>query len=114
MKKTFLTIIVTILVTWITFSVVRATRTGVERLWLVSAIKAPGTMAITEIQTDMNEGRYDLAKAKLQIFKDTWKRFDGGPDSFRGLGIGDILVAFSKIDTNSVSGNQPAPPRDIK
>ena len=101
--KTFLIIIVTAAITWITVSVIHGVRTGVERLWLISAIKVPGRMALSEIQTDMNAERYAVAKAKIDALMDTWQRFDSGPDSFRGSGIGDIMVAFSKLDTNSSS-----------
>jgi len=100
--KTFLVIFVTAVVTWIAASVFHGVQSGVEAFWLVSAVKAPGRMALTEIQEDMNAGRYQLAKAKIDVLKDTWQRFDSGPDSFRGLGIGDIMVAFSKIDTNRI------------
>jgi hypothetical protein len=100
MKKTFLVTIVTALLTWITFSVFQSLHKGVERLWLVSAIKVPGNKAIADIQSNMNEGRYKLAAAKLQALKDTWQRFDTGPDSFSGRGIGDIMVTFSKLDTD--------------
>ena len=100
--KTLLIIVVTIAGTWIVACVFHGVQTGVERFWLVSAVKAPGRMALTEIQEDMNAGRYQLAKAKIDVLKDTWQRFDSGPDSFRGLGIGDIMVAFSKLDTNSI------------
>ena len=100
--KTFLVIVVTAVVTWIVASVVHGVQTGTERLWLVSAVKAPGRMALGEIQANMNAGRYDLAKAKIDTLMDTWHRFDSGPDSFRGLGIGDIMVAFSRLDTNAV------------
>ena len=114
MKKTLLAIIVTALLTWITFSVVYSIRSGIERLWMVSAIKVPGRMAISEIQTDMNEGRYDLARAKLQVFMDTWQRFDRGPDSCGGCGIGDIMVAFSNIDTNHAAMNpKPTAPANV-
>lgn len=100
MKKMILTIFVTGLLTWTALSVAHSVREGVERLWLVSAIKVPGKKAIAEIQTDMNAGRYDLAKAKLQALMDTWERFDNGPDSFSGRGIGDIMTTFSRIETN--------------
>jgi hypothetical protein len=103
--KIFLTIIITAVLTWFAFSLIQSVRTGVERLWLISAVKVPGRMAIEDIQKDMNEGRYDIAKAKLQIFMDTWQRFDRGPDSNSGRGIGDIMVAFSKIDTNQAINN---------
>ena len=101
--KRFIIIVVTAAITWITVSVIHGLRTGVERLWLISAIKAPGRMALNEIQTDMNAGRYDVAKAKIDVLMTTWQRFDSGPDSFSGPGIGDIMVAFGKLDTNSSS-----------
>jgi hypothetical protein len=101
--KTYIIIVVTAAVTWIAVSVVYGVRTHVERMWLISAIKAPGRMALTEIQTDMNEGSYDLAKAKMDVLMNTWQRFDSGPHAFRGLGIGDIIVAFRKLETNSNS-----------
>ena len=96
--KTVLTIIITAVVSWFAASLIHAVRTGTERLWLVSAIKVPGRMAISEIQTDMNEGRFGLAKAKLQALADTWQRFDRGPDSFRGRGIGDVMVALGNAE----------------
>ena len=101
--KTFIIIVVTAAITWITVSVINGVRTGVERLWLIGAIKAPGRMALTEIQKDMNAGHYDVAKAKIDVLMTTWQRFDSGPDSFSGSGIGDIMVAFSKLNTNSSS-----------
>lgn len=101
--KTFVVIVITAAVTWITFGVVQGIRTGRDRLWLISAIKAPGRMALRDIQADMNAGRYALAKAKIDVFMNTWQRFDSGPDSFSGSGIGDIMVAFSKLDTNGNS-----------
>ena len=101
--KMFLVIVVTAVITWITASVIHGARTGVERLWLISAIKAPGRMALSEIQTDMNAERYALAKAKIDALMYTWQRFDSGPDSFRSSGIGDIMVTFSKLDTNTSS-----------
>ena len=100
--KTFLLIVVTVAVTWFIASAIHGIRTGVERLWLVSAVKAPGRMALKDIQADMNAGQYRLAKAKIDIFMDTWQRFESGPDSNRGPGIGDIMEAFSKLDTNGI------------
>ena len=70
---------------------------------MVSSIKAPGRWALREIQADMNAGRHDLAKAKIDAFVTTWQRFESGPDSCRGSGIGDIMVTFSKLDTNGSS-----------
>jgi len=101
--KTFIIIVVTAAITGIAVSVIHGVRTGVGRLWLISAIKVPGRMALSEIQTEMNAGRYDVAKAKLGVLMTTWQRFDSGPDAFSGSGIGDIMVAFGKLDTNSSS-----------
>jgi hypothetical protein len=113
MKRILLAVIVTALLTWVAFSVIYSTRRAIEHFWLVSAIKAPGGIAIAEIQGDMNAGRYNLAKAKLQAFLDTWKRFEGGSDSFSGPGIGDIGVVFSKIDTNGPMNNaEPGGPAE--
>lgn len=101
--KTFLVILITAVITSIAICAIHGVRTGAERLWLVSAVKAPGRMALSEIQADMDAGRYNLAKRKIDILMVTWLRFDSGPDSFRGSGIGDIMVAFSKLDTNNSS-----------
>ena len=101
--KTFFVIVITAAITWVAVSIIHGVRIGAERLWLVSAIKAPGRMALGEIQADMNAERYALAKAKIDALMSTWQRFDSGPDSFRGSGIGDIMVTFSKLDTNNSS-----------
>ena len=101
--KTFLVIVVTAAITWITVAVVHGVRTGEERLWLVSAVKAPGRTALSEIQADMDAGRHAVAKAKIDVLMSTWQRFDSGPDSFRGSGIGDIMVTFSKLETEGSS-----------
>jgi hypothetical protein len=102
MKKTPLVIVVTAVFTCAVVSFVETLRGGVERLWLVSAVKVPGSMAIVDIQKDLKDGHYVLAKAKLQAFKETWDRFNNGPDSFRGRGIGDIMVTFEKLDEKQV------------
>ena len=44
--KTFLIIVATAAITWFAFSVVHSLGTGVERLWMISAVKAPGGMAL--------------------------------------------------------------------
>jgi hypothetical protein len=106
--KTFLTVIFTALLTWCTFSVVQAGGRGVQKLWMVSAIKVPGKMAIADIQKEMNEGRYDVAKVKLKVFMETWERFDKGPDSCSGYGIGDVMVGIGKVDVGSTA-NVPEP-----
>lgn len=101
--KTFLIVVVTAVITWIAVSVIHGVRTRVERLWLVSAIKVPGRMALTEIQTDMSAGHYDVAKRKIDIMVSAWQQFDLGPNVFSGPGIGGIMGAFSRLDTNSSS-----------
>ena len=98
--KTFLIIAATAAITWFALSVVQSLRTGVQRLWLVSAVKAPGGMALREIQGDMKAGRYESAKAKINAFADTWQRFNSSPDSCSGLGIGGIMETFSKLNGN--------------
>jgi hypothetical protein len=109
-KKIFLAIVITALLTWEISSVFRGLHTATERLWLISAIKAPGRMAIDDIQASMGAGQYKLAEAKLQALKDTWQRFDHGPDSSSGPGIGDIMVTFSKLDSDYATNNAKPPP----
>jgi hypothetical protein len=103
--KTFIIIMVTAaltaVVTWMATSFAYGVQTGVERLWFVSAVKAPGRMALGEIQADMHAGRFEVAQAKIDAFMETWERFSSGPDSFRGPGIGDIMGTLSKFDTNN-------------
>lgn len=101
--KTFLIIVITAVLTLTVVSLTYGVRTRIERLWMISAIKVPGRMALTEIQADMNAGHYDVAKVKIDVLVSVWQRFDSGPDSFSGPGIGNIMVEFSKHETNSNS-----------
>ena len=101
--KTFLVIIVTAAVTWMAASLIHAVQTGTERLWLISAVKVPGRMALNEIQADLNSGRYEVVKAKVGVLIQAWQRFDSGAGSFQGSGIGDVMLTFSKLDTNGVT-----------
>jgi hypothetical protein len=107
--KIFLTIVITAIVTWVVAGVFYGLRTGVERLWMVSAMKAPGGMALRDVQANMNAGPYDIAKEKIDALTATWLRFSSGPDSCRGAGIGDIMVTFSKLPSHtSVEPDGPA------
>src|SRR5947207_2507999 len=103
--KTFLTIVVTAVITWIAADLFCGVRKGVAKLWMISAMKAPGRMAIRDIQADMNAGRYDIAKRKIDAFEATWERFSSGPDSCSGTGIGDIMVTFSGIPSDAQATN---------
>jgi len=95
--KTIIAVIITAVVTWFIADLVHGVRTGADRKWMISAMKAPGGMALHEIQEDMEAKRIDLAKAKLEAFRKTWQRFSSGPDSCSGAGIGDIMVIFSTV-----------------
>jgi|ERR1041385_9465307 hypothetical protein len=106
--KTFLIIIATAAVTIVVSSFINGAKSGYERTWLISAVKVPGSMAIEAIQSDLRAGQYDRAKAKIDAMAQTWQRFNSGPDSFRGTGIGDIMVTFSRLEiTNGAAGSEP-------
>jgi hypothetical protein len=92
--KTFLVVLVTTVVTGTGFHFYYGLRTAE---WLIGAIKNPGGMALRDIQADMNTGRYDIAKEKIDALFTTWQRFSSGPDSCSGTGISDIVVTFSKL-----------------
>jgi hypothetical protein len=66
--------------------------------WIIMAIKNPGAMALNEIQADMNAGRYELAKGKIDILQKSWQKFSSGPDSCTGTGLSDIVKTLSALD----------------
>ncbi|MFM2081435.1 MAG: hypothetical protein RL380_126 [Verrucomicrobiota bacterium] len=103
--KTFLTIVATALVTWFVCSVTSAVKINVERLWFISAVKAPGRMAFDEIQNDFSQGRDAMAKAKFELFRTEWARFNL-ETNFHGEAIGSIMVKFGKLERAN-SGNPP-------
>ena len=70
-------------------------RRSVEKLWLISAVKAPGRMALDEIVTELQRGDVASATTKLQILKSEWDRFEK-EDELSGVGIGNIMVEFSR------------------
>lgn len=97
MRRTFLTILITALVTSAGWYVVTSIRRGAEALWLMSAVKAPGRMALDRIQQDFAAGRDEVAKAKLAALRRQWAVFEDEP-AFRGQAIGNILGPFFEID----------------
>jgi hypothetical protein len=101
--KTFLTIFISAAVTWFAISSVHGIQSARERAWLISAIKTPGGMALSEIQADINADKIDVAKAKLDVLLETWREFESGPDSCSGSGIGNVMVGFSRLNTNNDS-----------
>lgn len=72
---------------------------------LRSAVKAPGRMALEQIQRDLDSGNYDIAKAHLGILRQLWSRFEAEPGPMVEQGIGDIMVKFREMEE---SGTAPA------
>jgi hypothetical protein len=107
--KMLAAILATAAATWIAATLYHGTFEGAQRLWLVSAIKVPGTMAIAEIQGDLRAGRYEIAKAKIDALMVTWQRFAADADSFSGAGIGDIMQVLSKVEVNDPSTSSSNP-----
>ncbi len=62
---------------------------------MISAVKAPGRMALDEIVTELQRGDVASATTKLQILKSEWDRFEK-EDGLSGVGIGNIMVEFSR------------------
>ena len=94
MKRIIIAIAVAAAITSLCWSIATGLRRGVEKLWLISAIKAPGRMALGEIATDLQRGDVATATVKLQILRSEWDRFEK-EDGFSGAGIGNIMVEFS-------------------
>jgi len=70
----------------------------------MSAVKAPGRMALVDIQTDLHAGRWDLATAKLEALRKQWAVFEG-EHGFRGHAIGNIMVTFGQIESAAETNN---------
>lgn len=101
MRRTFITALITALVTslcWYGASVANGVRRGIERVWLMSAVKAPGRMALDDIEADLTAGRFETAKAKIAALRQQWAVFDSEA-GFRGQAIGNIMVALGQIDS---------------
>ena len=114
MKKILVAILITVIATSICWHMLTATRRAVDKMWLMSAVKAPGGMALEEINTDLAQGRHEAAKAKLELLRSQWSRFESEKD-FRGEGIGNIMVEFSRLPNGEAESNtEPADASDGK
>lgn len=108
MKRTLITILITALATSLCWYVAVGLLRGVEGLWLKSAVKAPGRMALDAIEADLEEGRLEIAKAKIGALKRLWGAFER-EDGFRGQAIGNIMVTFAQIDSGAQSNKKAEP-----
>ena len=100
-KKILITIAITAAVTSLCWHISNGLRDAYNRVWLISAVKAPGRMALDEIASDLTHSNITAATAKLQILRTEWRRFEAedGIDA----GIGNIMVDFSRL-----------PPQELK
>jgi len=73
----------------------------------MSAVKAPGQMALDAIEADLQAGQLEIAKSKLAALRKQWSAFEG-EGGFRGQAIGNIMVAFSQIDIASETNKTAA------
>lgn len=108
MKRTVITILNTALVTSLSWYVVGGLLRGVEELWLMSAVKALGRMALDVIEDDPQSGRLELAKAKIVALKRQWESFER-EHGFRGEAIGNIMVTFGQIDSAAETHKKAEP-----
>lgn len=97
MKRTVIAILATAFITSVCCYLVGSVLRGAQKLWLISAVKAPGRMALDAIDADLRAGRLETAKSKFAALRKHWSTFDRDPE-FEGQGIGDIMVAFAQID----------------
>ena len=108
MKRTILTILIACLVTSLCWHVAESLRRDIEGLWFMSAVKAPGRMALDSIETDLQAGRIEIAKSKVASLRKQWSVFESEA-GFRGEAIGNIMVTFSKIDIASEANTVAEP-----
>jgi len=107
MKTRILTIFVTAVLTSLAwygwFSVSRS----VERFKLLSAVQAPGRMALDDIQADLGKGRYNVAQAKVMALKRHWAIFEA--EGLSGEALGRVMVTFSQVDPEVTKGANTEP-----
>jgi hypothetical protein len=72
----------------------------------MSAVKAPGRMALDSLDADLQAGRVEIAKSKLAVLQKQWSVFES-EGGFGGQAIGDIMVAFSQIDIAAETNKAP-------
>lgn len=101
-KSASVTVLITALVTSLGWYAGTSLRSSRDRMWLVSAVKVPGRMALDAIAEDMSHHRYIEAYRRIKLFRREWHAFDqdGG---FNGNAIGNIMVEFSKLDIEAAT-----------
>jgi hypothetical protein len=96
MNRTSIAIVVTFIVTSLGWYVVTSLREALEATWLISAVKAPGRMALNAIQYDLAAGKYKSAAARLDLLQKSWARFEK-EDGYVGMGLGNIMVEYGNM-----------------
>ncbi len=74
----------------------------------MSAVKAPGRMALGEIEADLFAGRSDTAKMKIAALRKQWAVFESETE-FRGQAIGNIMVTFGRIEATAEPAKKAEP-----
>lgn len=98
MKRTAITVLITVLVTSLCWYFITGLQQGINDLWLMSAVKAPGRMALDEIQADLQAGQIEIAKDRLVVLRKQWATFES-EGGFKGQAIGNIMVTFSQMNS---------------
>lgn len=96
MKRTLLTILITVVITSVFWNVWFSFSRALDRFRMLSAVQVPGRMALDDIQADLIRRRYDVAEAKVLALKQHWSIFQ--IEGLRGEALGRVMVTFSKID----------------
>ena len=96
MKKTIITVIITFLATSAVWYVVTDLRHAVYVVRLRSAVKVPGQMAINTIRDDLQAGRHETAKARLEVLRASWARFIAEEGRVQN-GIGNIMAELGDM-----------------
>lgn len=96
--KIILTAVISCVVTSIVWYAAMRFGEALHAATLLSAVKAPGRMALEQIQQDLDSGNYDMAKAHLSILRESWKRFEAERGLMVNEGIGNIMVEFRDME----------------
>lgn len=96
-KSTAAAVLITALLTSLCWYVGTSLGSARDSVWLISAVKVPGRMALDTIADDMKKHRYAEACHRIEVLRREWKAFDQ-ESGFDGNAIGNIMVKFSQLE----------------
>ena len=118
MKRTWIAVLATALVTSLAWYVFICLRSELNSALLMSGVIAPGRMALKEIADDMEAERLAAADRKIDALRRQWRVFEeecGVEGVATGkIMLGNIMLVFADLEEQDESGEKAnSPPKAI-